>query len=42
MIDSGCQINLAKGNAIPQFYWENTAEMGIVIEGTPIQDSCKV
>jgi len=30
-------MNLAKGNAIPSFYWEKTNEHGVAIEGTPIQ-----
>ena len=37
MIDSGCQLNLAKRNAIPNFYWEKTLDMGLAIEGTPVQ-----
>ena len=30
-------MNLAKGNAIPSFYWEKTNEHGVAIEGTPVQ-----
>ena len=37
MIDLGCQLNLAKRNAIPNFYWEKTLDMGLAIKGTPIQ-----
>ena len=36
MIDSGCQVNLAKGSALPSFYWEETANSGSEIEGTPV------
>ena len=37
MIYSGCQLNLAKRNAIPIFYWEMTLDMGLDIEETPVQ-----
>lgn len=37
MIDSGYQMNLAKGNAIPSFYWKRTNEHGVAIEGTHVQ-----
>ena len=37
MIDSGFQMNLAKGNAIPSLYWEKTNEHGVAIEGTHLQ-----
>ena len=37
MIDLGCQMNLAKGNAIPSFYWERTNKHGVAIEGTHVQ-----
>ena len=36
MIDSGCQVNLARGSALPSFYWENTTDGGIAINGTPV------
>ena len=36
MIDSGCQVNLAKSSALPLFYWENTSDKGFAIEGTPV------
>ena len=36
MIDSGCQVNLAKGLALAHFYWENTSDKGSAIEGTPV------
>ena len=36
MIDSRCQVNLAKGSALPHFYWENTSDKGSAIEGTPV------
>ena len=36
MIDSGCQMNLVKGNVIPSFYWEKTNKHGLAIEGTPV------
>ena len=35
MLDSSCQVNLAKGSALPSFYWENTKDHGTTIEGTP-------
>lgn len=35
MIDSSCQVNLAKSSALPAFYWEKTADRGSAIEGTP-------
>jgi hypothetical protein len=38
MIDSGCQMNLAKRNVIPPFYWENMNERGIAIEGIPVKE----
>ena len=28
MIDFRCQVNLAKGSSLPQFYWENTSDEG--------------
>ena len=37
MIDSGCQMNTKKGNAIPYFYWEKSNEHGVAIQGTPVQ-----
>ena len=36
MLDSGCQVNLAKGSALPPFYWENTSDRGLATEGTSI------
>ena len=42
MIDSGFQLNLAKGSAIPLFYWENYADHGSTIEGTPVSLTSKV
>ena len=36
MLDSGCQVNLAKGSALPHFYWESTSDRGSAIQGTPI------
>ena len=36
MIDSGCQVNLARGSALPSFYWENTTDGGTTINGTPV------
>ena len=36
MIDSGCQVNLEKGSALPQYYWEETTDRGSAIEGTPV------
>ena len=36
MLDFGCQVNLAKGSALPSFYWENTIDCGTTIEGTPV------
>ena len=32
MIDSGCQMNLEKGNAIPLFYWEKANEHGVAMK----------
>ena len=26
MLDSGCQVNLSKGLALPSFYWKNTSD----------------
>ena len=37
MIDSGCQMNLEKGNAIPSFYQEEAKEHGVAIEGNLVQ-----
>ena len=37
MIDSGCQMNLEKGNVIPSFYWEKANEHDVDIEGTHVQ-----
>ena len=34
MLDSSCQVNLEKGSSLPLFYWENTTDRGIAIEGT--------
>ena len=42
MIDSGCQLNLAKGSTIPLFYWEKSANHGSAIEGTPVSLTGKV
>ena len=42
MIDSGSQMNLEKGNAIPCFYWKKTTEHGVAIKGTPVQLKGKV
>ena len=36
MLDSGYQLNLEKGSALPSFYWENTTNLGTAIEGTPV------
>ena len=36
MLDSECQVNLAKGSTFPSFYWENTSDRGSAIEGTPV------
>ena len=36
MLDSGCQVHLAKGLALPSFYWENTSDRGPAIEGTHV------
>ena len=41
MLDSGCQVNLAKGSALPSFYWENTTNRGPTIEGTPVPRAAK-
>ena len=30
-------MNMAKGNAIPYFYWEKSNEHGVAIEETPVQ-----
>ena len=35
-IDSGCQVNLAKGSALPFYYWEKTFGSGTAIHGTPV------
>ena len=37
MIDFGCQVNLAKVEAIPSFFWEKAPEHLVAIEGTPIK-----
>ena len=42
MIDSGCQLNIAKGSASPLFYSEKSADHGSAIEGTPISLNGKV
>ena len=42
MIDSGCQLNLSKGSAIPLFCWEKSAHHGSAIEGTPVSMTGKV
>ena len=42
MLDSGFQLNLAKGSALPSFYWENTTGRGTTIEGTPVPLVAKV
>jgi hypothetical protein len=34
MIDSKCQMNLEKGPTLPKFYWEETSQHGIAIEGS--------
>ena len=36
ILDSGCQVNLAKGSALPHFYWESTSYCGSAIQGTPV------
>ena len=36
MIDSGCQLNLSRGPAIPPCYWEKPADHGSEIEGTSV------
>ena len=36
MLDFGCQVNLAKGSALPHFYWESTLDCGSSIQGTPV------
>ena len=42
MLDSGCQVNLAKGLALPLLYWENTTDRGTTIEGTQVPLVAKV
>ena len=42
MIDSGCQLNLARGLVILLFYWEKSADHGSAIEGTPVSLTGKV
>ena len=41
MVDSGCQVNLAKGPALPRFCWEETTDRGATIEGTPVSLKAK-
>ena len=41
MIDSGCQVNLARGSALPHFYWENISTHGEAIEGTTVPITAK-
>ena len=36
MINSSFQLNLARGPAIPPFYWEKSVDHGSAIEGTPV------
>ena len=36
VVDFGCQVNLAKGSALPFYYWENTFGSGTAIHGTPV------
>ena len=42
MIDSGCQLNIAIGSAIPLYYWEKLADHGSTIEGTLVSLTSKV
>ena len=35
-LDFGCQVNLARGSALPSFYWENTSGGGTVINGNHV------
>ena len=41
MIDSGCQVNLARGSALPSYYWEKTIDGGTAINGAPIRLQAK-
>ena len=41
LIDSGCQVNLARGSTIPSFYQEKTVDGGTAINGVPIQLQAK-
>ena len=41
MIDSGCQVSLAKTLELPSYYWQETKDSGSAIEGTSVTLTAK-